>query len=136
MVMEKPMGRCPKAVFGIYTVVLWMGMVVGAGIWAQVPRVADEAYGWNREGMIAMSQARFEDAIRHFLRAAELAGDYQVQGRPLVYTPVFMAAWAYEKIVKRAGACREYRRFLKVALSEKMEPTKAEHARDYLAQYC
>ena len=134
--MERFINEFPKAVLGIFTVAFWLGTVVGAGVWAQVPRVADEAYGWNREGMMAMSQARFEDAIRHFLRAAELAEDYQVQGRPLVYTPVFMAAWAHEKSEKRAGACREYRRFLKVALSEKMEPTKAEHARDYLSQYC
>jgi len=96
----------------------------------------EEAYEFNRQGMIAMSEAEFEEAIVNFQKAAALAKDYQIRGRPLIYTPVFMTAWASEKINRVTDACREFQHFLDIAPPDAVEPTKAEHARDYLKQHC
>lgn len=96
----------------------------------------EEAYEHNRQGMIAMSQAEFEEAIAEFQKAASLSEDYEITGRPLNYTPVFMAAWAQEKIGRVEDACRSFRRFLQIALTEAAEQTKVEHAREYIAQHC
>lgn len=103
---------------------------------AQSEAIQEDAYEHNRQGMIAMSEAEFEAAIAEFQSAAALAKDYQIIGRPLVYTPVFMTAWAYEKIGRIHEACREFQRFLAMAPPEAVEQTKAEHARDYLKQHC
>jgi tetratricopeptide (TPR) repeat protein len=92
----------------------------------------EEAYRFNRTGMIDMSQALFEEAIVEFKKAAALVSDYQLRGRPLLYTPNFMAAWAYEKIGRRAEACEYYGKFLKLAPPDLIEATKAEHAKEYL----
>ena len=96
----------------------------------------DEAYELNRDGMIAMSQAAFEEAIGAFQKAAALAKDYEIVGRPLIYTPVFMTAWASEKIGRVKEACGAYRRFLEIAPPDRIEPSKAEHARDYIKLNC
>jgi hypothetical protein len=96
----------------------------------------EDAYEHNRQGMIAMSKADFEEAIAEFQAAAVLAKDYQITGRPLIYTPVFMTAWANEKIGRAREACREFRHFLSIAPPESVEATKAEHAGGYLKQNC
>jgi hypothetical protein len=97
---------------------------------------ADSAYALNREGMIAMSEARFKEAIDVFQRASTLVLDYGILGRPLVYTPVFMTGWASEKIEAVSSACTAYRRFLNVAPKDAIEETKADHATAYLAANC
>jgi len=96
----------------------------------------EDAYEHNRQGMIAMSKAEFEEAITEFQAAAALAEDYQITGRSLMYTPVFMSAWANEKIGRIGEACRDFRRFLAIAPPERLEETKADHARGYLNQNC
>ncbi|GEM_PF-1802960 len=95
-----------------------------------------EAYEHNRAGMANMSMARFEEAITEFNQAAALLPDYQIQGRPLIYTPIFMAGWAYEKIGRLNEACHNYRKFLEIAPPEMVEETKAQHAREVLEQCC
>jgi len=100
------------------------------------PPSDEDAYEHNRQGMIAMSKADFEEAIAEFQAAAALARDYQITGRALVYTPVFMTAWANEKIGRTQEACREFRHFLAIAPPGSVEATKAEHAGDYLKQNC
>lgn len=91
-----------------------------------------EAYEHNRAGMVNMSMARFEEAIAEFNQAAALLPDYQIRGRPLVYTPIFMTGWAYEKIGRLNEACRHYQRFLEIVPPEVVEETKAQHAREIL----
>jgi tetratricopeptide (TPR) repeat protein len=117
-----------------------MAWVVGLGFIALDPwamaQSEEEAYEYNRQGMIAMSEAEFEEAIVNFQKAAALAKDYQIRDRPLIYTPVFMTAWASEKIDRVTEACREFKRFLEIAPPDAVEPTKAEHARDYLNHHC
>ncbi len=97
---------------------------------------ADEAYGLNRDAMVDMSEAQFEQAAAKFIRAARIAPDYTIGGRPLLYTPNFMAAWAYEKLGNSEDACRYFRKFLEVAPHDTIESTKADHARDYLRGHC
>ncbi len=91
-----------------------------------------EAYEHNRAGMVNMSMARFEEAIAEFNQAAALLPDYQIRGRPLIYTPIFMTGWAFEKIGRLNEACEHYRRFLEIAPPETVEETKAQHAREVL----
>jgi len=98
--------------------------------------VRNEAYALNREGMIAMSEARFDDAIDSFKRASGLIPDYGILGEPLMYTPVFMTGWASEKIGAVPDACASYRRFLTIAPTDVLEATKADHATEYLAARC
>ncbi len=98
--------------------------------------VDEQAYALNREGMIAMSEARFLEAIDAFQRAATLVSDYGILGRPLMYTPVFMTGWASEKIEAVDAACNAYRRFLDVAPKDTIEQTKADHATAYLTANC
>jgi tetratricopeptide (TPR) repeat protein len=111
-------------------------LTFGVQLQGAMSQSEDEAYEYNRRGMIAMSEAEFEEAIIEFQKAAVLAGDYQITGRPLVYTPIFMTAWADEKIGHIREACREFQRFLAMAPPESVEETKAEHARGYLKQHC
>jgi tetratricopeptide (TPR) repeat protein len=108
---------------------------IAPGPWA-LAQSEEEAYEHNRQGMIAMSEAEFEKAIVEFQKAAALAKDYQIRGRSLIYTPVFMTAWAYEKIGRVTEACGAYQRFLEIAPPDAIEPTKAEHARDYWKVHC
>ena len=107
-------------------------------VWAPLDAsdAADSAYALNREGMIAMSEARFTEAIDAFERASTLVLDYGILGRPLMYTPVFMTGWASEKIEAVSSACMAYRRFLNIAPKDAIEETKAEHATAYLATNC
>lgn len=97
---------------------------------------ADEARDLNRDGMVEMSQAQFESAADKFLAAAQRVPDYGLSGGELRYTPTFMAAWAYEKIGRRSLACRYFSEFLRIASETSDEPTKLNHARDYLRQFC
>ena len=96
--------------------------------------VQDQAYEYNRAGMMDMSMARFEEAIEEFRKAAALLPDYQIRGRSLVYTPIFMTAWAYEKIGRQNEACDQYQKFLESSPPEMVEESKAQHAREVLDQ--
>jgi len=104
--------------------------------YALSPDDKEDAYEFNRQGMIAMSQAEFEEAISDFQKAASIKEDYQILGRPLIYTPVFMTGWASEKIGRTDEACRAFRRYLQIALMAPAEKTKVDHARDYTTQHC
>ena len=104
-------------------------------VWAPL-EASDAAYALHREGMIAMSEARFKEAIDAFQRASTLVLDYGILGRPLMYTPVFMTGWASEKIEAVSSACTAYRRFLNVAPKDAIEETKADHAMEYAAANC
>jgi tetratricopeptide (TPR) repeat protein len=84
--------------------------------------------------MVDMSMARFEEAIEEFRKAAVLLPDYQIRGRPLVYTPIFMTAWAYEKLGRQNEACDQYQKFLEISPPEMVEQSKAQHAQDVLDQ--
>lgn len=119
-------------------VVCRLGITVGLLGWAAVSAAEpdDAAYALNRDGMIAMSEARFEDAIVAFQRAAALRDDYAITGRALIYTPSFMTGWALEKIGRTEPACRGYRRFLDLAQTEIAESTKIDHAADYIETHC
>ncbi|MBI1821692.1 MAG: hypothetical protein HY036_05950 [Nitrospirae bacterium] len=97
--------------------------------------VLDKAYDLNRQGMIDMSEAKFEEAIVLFQEAAKLKFDYEITEKPLLYTPTFLTAWAFEKIGDREKACEEFRLFLKRAGSH-VEPTKKEHADDFIKNHC
>ena len=98
--------------------------------------IDEQAYALNRDGMIAMSEARFEDAVDAFRRAAAMVPDYGIRGKALMYTPIFMTGWAFEKLGDVAAACEAYRRFLAAAPADAVEPTKADHAAAYLAAHC
>lgn len=113
---------------------LWIGFWCLSGMGsAQTPSpIEEEAYEHNRVGMIDMSMARFEEAIVEFGKAAALLPDYRIQGRPLIYTPIFMTAWAYEKIGSLGKACEHYLKFLDVAPPGRVEASKALHAREIL----
>lgn len=97
-----------------------------------LPREAEAAYEHNRAGMVNMSMARFEEAIEEFRQAASLLEDYAILDRPLVYTPIFMMGWAYEKLGQTAEACREFKKFLEIASPDLAEPGKVFHARSFL----
>jgi hypothetical protein len=116
-------------------------VIVAALAWAAAASAADpsdedRAYALNREGMIAMSEARFEDAIAAFDSAAQLAADYTIVGRSLMYTPVFMSGWGSEKIGRTQQACRAYREYLRIAVEHPIEPTKVDHANAYVTANC
>ncbi|HET8760511.1 MAG TPA: hypothetical protein VFN94_05560 [Nitrospiria bacterium] len=111
--------------------VAWATVAVGAD-----PNDHDRAYDLNREGMIAMSEARFTEAIDAFRQAAALATDYSIMGRPLMYTPVFMSAWGAEKIGRTRQACAAYRDYLRIAVEHPVEPTKVDHAKGFIAANC
>lgn len=96
----------------------------------------EQAYAYNRDGLVAMSKARFVEAIELFDHAARMAPDYHIMNRKLSYTPTFMAAWAYEKIGRKTKACEYFRRFLDTAPADLIEADKAAHAREYLSQFC
>ncbi len=115
---------------------MFAALVWATVAWASDPSAEDRAYALNREGMIAMSEARFEDAIAAFDGAAKLATDYTITGRPLMYTPVFMSGWGSEKIGRTEQACRAYRRYLHIAVEHPVEPTKIDHAKAYLTANC
>lgn len=116
-----------------------LGITAGLlGLWGVVSAAEpdDAAYALNREGMIAMSEARFEEAIEAFQQAAALRDDYAITGRALIYTPSFMTGWALEKIGRTEPACRAYRRFLDLAQTEIAESTKIDHAAGYIDVHC
>jgi tetratricopeptide (TPR) repeat protein len=96
----------------------------------------DQAYALNRDGMVALSEGRFEDAIAAFDHAAKLATDYTIIGRPLMYTPIFMSGWGSEKIGRTQQACRAYREYLRIAVEHPVEPTKVDHAKAYISINC
>jgi hypothetical protein len=119
-----------------------LGLVVAALVVCATIAVAadarddDRAYALNREGMVAMSEGRFEDAIAAFDGAAKLATDYSIIGRPLMYSPVFMSGWGSEKIGRTNQACRAYREYLRIAVEHPVEPTKVDHANAYISTNC
>ncbi len=92
----------------------------------------EKAYEHNRKGMINMSKAFFDEAIVEYKKAYGLVYDYQIRNQSLIYTPIFMTAWAYEKIGEVLTACQYYKQFLKVASDKFIEKTKASHAREYI----
>jgi tetratricopeptide (TPR) repeat protein len=95
----------------------------------------EKAYALNREGMIAMSEARFEEAIVLFQQAARLKSDYEISGKPLLYTPNFMSAWASEKIGDFRKACDFFRLYIQQSGSG-AEQTKKEHAESFIKNTC
>ncbi len=109
----------------------WAAVAAGAD-----PIDEDRAYALNREGMVAMSEARFAEAIEAFDRAADVATDYAVIGRSFMYTPVFMSGWASEKIGRTREACRAYREYRRIAVEHPVEPTKVDHANAFVAANC
>lgn len=115
-------------------------LLCALAVWSMAQTVradnVEEASALNQDAMVDMSMAEFESAARKFLKAAALVPDYGVKDRNLRYTPTFMAAWAFEKIGDEAEACRYFRRFLEIASPEDREPTKGEHATDYLNRHC
>lgn len=96
----------------------------------------ERAYAYNRAGMIDMSEARFDEAIEQFQRAADLVPDYGITKQSLRYTPTFMIGWAHEKQGRIEEACRFFRRFLDLAPADLVEAGKADHARNYLVKNC
>ncbi len=96
----------------------------------------EKAYALNQDAMVDMSMAQFKSAAEKFIQAANLVPDYQIKDQKLGYTPTFMAAWSYEKIGNVSEACRYFRRFLEIITLEEREPTKSEHAEDYLIHHC
>jgi len=95
----------------------------------------EQAYELNRQGMIDMSEAKFEEAIVLFDRAAHLKSDYEITGRPLVYTPIFMTAWAYEKLGNSKKACESFHLYINRS-GTSAEPTKKDHADHFIKNYC
>ncbi len=123
--------------------IAFMPAILAAGLmWSPVieqddaTRLMERAYAYNRDGMIAMSKARFDDAIEQFQKAAELVPDYGITRRGLRYTPNFMIGWAHEKNGRDEEACRSFRRFLDLAPHQWLEEEKADHARQYLGRHC
>jgi len=123
----------------------FMPAVLAAGLllWPAGPVTDDEtsqiverAYAYNREGMIAMSKALFDNAIEQFQKAADLVPDYGITRRGLRYTPNFMIGWAHEKNGRQEEACRSFRRFLDLATRPWIEEEKADHASQYLGRHC
>ena len=114
----------------VFLIAVWGDSVADASA------VDEQAYALNRDGMIAMSEARFEDAVDAFRRAAAMIPDYGIRGKALMYTPIFMTGWAFEKLGDTAAACEAYRRFLVAAPADAVEPTKADHAASYVAAHC
>jgi len=98
--------------------------------------VTERAYGYNRDAMIAMSEAQFDEAIDLFQKAAALVPDYGITRRELRYTPNFMTGWAYEKLGQEAAACKFFGAFLTRSPSERVEASKADHATDFIARHC
>ncbi len=119
--------RLRWAISAVALVFAWEGLAA---------TVDEQAYALNRDGMIAMSEARFEDAVDAFRRAAAMVPDYGIRGKALMYTPVFMTGWGSEKLGDVAAACEAYRRFLAAAPADAVEPTKADHAASYVAAHC
>jgi tetratricopeptide (TPR) repeat protein len=99
-------------------------------------RLGEQAYAYNRDGMIAMSKAQFDEAIEQFQHAATLVPDYGITRRELRYTPNFMIGWAHEKQGRIEEACRAFRRFLDLAPPALIEQGKADHAGQYLGRHC
>lgn len=127
--------------------IAFMPAVLAAGlIWSpagaavidenETARLMEQAYAYNRAGMIAMSKAEFDDAIEQFQKAAELVPDYGIIRRGLRYTPNFMIGWAHEKNGRDEKACHSFRRFLDLAPHQWLEEEKADHARQYLGRHC
>lgn len=96
----------------------------------------EKAYDHNRQGMIAMSMARFGEAIESFQKAAALALDYEIRGKNLQYTPVFHAGWAHEKIDEQKGACEAFEKFLEIAPPDLAEGSKINHAETFIGENC
>jgi len=123
----------PRIWFGLlFSLLVGVCGLFGVSFADELSSKEKEAYEHNRAGMVNMSMARFEEAIAEFNQAAALLPDYQIRGRPLIYTPIFMTGWAYEKIGRLNEACEHYRRFLEIAPPETVEETKAQHAREVL----
>lgn len=94
----------------------------------------ERAYEHNRKGMINMSKALFDEAIVEYRKASNLVPDYKIRNQSLIYTPLFMTAWAYEKIGEIFMACLHYKQFLKITSVGFIEETKKSHAREYIKQ--
>ena len=83
-----------------------------------------------------MSMAQFDSAAEKFIQAAQIAPDYSIKDRPLLYTPNFMAAWAFEKTGKRPYACKYFKHFLDIAPTGERETSKANHAEEFISRRC
>lgn len=96
----------------------------------------EEAYSINQDAMVDMSTAEFQSAADKFLKAGRMVPDYGIKDRSFRYTPTFMAAWAFEKMVNIPEACRYFRRFLKITTHADRESTKEVHAQSYIEDHC
>jgi tetratricopeptide (TPR) repeat protein len=127
-------------VIALMYAVLTTGLLAGPNITAAIvtdnTRETEQAYAYNRDGMIDMSEARFDEAIEQFQHAADLVPDYGITRRDLRYTPNFMIGWAHEKQGRIEEACRAYRRFLDLAPAQLIEQGKADHANQYFDRHC
>jgi tetratricopeptide (TPR) repeat protein len=120
------------AIAAVISVLVW----AGAGAAPASDATRDQAYAYNRDGLTAMSKARYEEAIQLFDEAARMVPDYGILNRSLSYTPTFMLAWAAQKLGRNKVACRHFQDFLDIAPAELLEPDKATHAREFLATQC
>jgi tetratricopeptide (TPR) repeat protein len=97
--------------------------------------LSEKAYELNRQGMIDMAEAKFEEAILLFQQASRIKSDYEISGRALLYTPTFMTAWAYEKTGDSAKACETFQLFNNRS-GALAEPTKKAHADQFIKNHC
>lgn len=97
--------------------------------------LAEKAYELNRQGMINMSEAKFEEAILFFQQASKIKSDYEISGRALLYTPTFMTAWAYEKTGDTAKACETFQLFINRS-GASAEQNKKAHADQFIKNHC
>lgn len=120
--------------------VLAAGLLTGPNVTAAIVTdntpETERAYAYNRDGMIDMSMAQFDEAIEQFQHAADLVPDYGITRRDLRYTPTFMIGWAHEKQGRVEEACRAYHRFLDLAPAQLIEQGKADHANQYFDRHC
>lgn len=120
----------------LVTVISFLILSIGTVQSETAPEDVEKAYALNQGGMVDMSMALFRSAALKFIQAASMVPDYQIRGKSLLYTPTFMAAWAFEKIKDFSQSCRYYRQFLEIAPLEFREETKVKHAQEFLYGKC
>lgn len=125
-----------KMKLSLVTVISFLILSIGTVQSETGPEDVEKAYALNQGAMVDMSTARFQSAAQKFIQAASIVPDYQIRGKSLLYTPTFMAAWAFEKIKDFSRSCRYYKQFLEIAPLEFREETKVKHAQEFLSGQC